>query len=468
MEWNQTVWEIQKADAVVFISWMSFLFVMGIVGNLLILRNYPWRQKNSVNIGLFIKALTITDLVSCVVIIPYSVLFELGLVQIQWVCKLSEMLRFFLVSFSNFLFVACSVERFLCICRPLKKLSFEQSTKLLIALVTLSLAVCWPAALIYTLYSQKARYYKLSQVSCFPVLSTGSTVFGVMLLMVFVTSSVIMLIMYSLIFTNIVRNNAKIHVHRQNDIQPSKSNSSQLHTAQLHTHAYQQKTLGQNQVYSGRLNKQEVQGRGSSLQIQNQKVQRIQVQCRQSNTSKNIHTDGSEIVHKTEQGESSVLTASSITSPDMFPNRTIRPSSLFSVVDPNSPVRKCDPQKADRHSNEASPRMPSSGCLHMYPTARISQRKKNRVKTRKGHCFHCIKVVTINNRTKLVLMVFGTSVVYILSWIPFWLQKLDLIPYQPIGHYFFFFNNSTNIFIYLMLNSKFRNNFRCKSANENA
>ena len=56
----------------------------------------------------------------------------------------------------------------------------------------------------------------------------------------------------------------------------------------------------------------------------------------------------------------------------------------------------------------------------------------------------------------LISMLFGVTLIFIISWLPFWLTKLKVITYDPILHYFFFFNNATNIFVYLIFNHSFR------------
>ena len=41
-------WKLTHPDALAgFIAWMSVLFIVGVVGNLLVLLYYPWKSGNS-------------------------------------------------------------------------------------------------------------------------------------------------------------------------------------------------------------------------------------------------------------------------------------------------------------------------------------------------------------------------------------------------------------------------------------
>ncbi|ELU00091.1 hypothetical protein CAPTEDRAFT_212223 [Capitella teleta] len=55
-------------------------------------------------------------------------------------------------------------------------------------------------------------------------------------------------------------------------------------------------------------------------------------------------------------------------------------------------------------------------------------------------------------------MLFGVTLVFIMSWVPFFLTKLRVINYNTVLHYLFFFNHASNIFIYVAFNRRFKKN----------
>lgn len=53
-------------------------------------------------------------------------------------------------------------------------------------------------------------------------------------------------------------------------------------------------------------------------------------------------------------------------------------------------------------------------------------------------------------------MLFGITIIFIISWIPFWLGTFGFIKKNLILHDIFFINNCTNCFIYLIFQENFR------------
>ena len=114
MQWNDTAWQRHRTEAIVFTSWMSLVAVVGIVGNSLILARFPIGKTA---VGFLVKVLAAADLFSCV-LIPYTVLFELSLVQDLVACKLLEFGRSFGVTMATFQLMVIAIEKYFVICRP--------------------------------------------------------------------------------------------------------------------------------------------------------------------------------------------------------------------------------------------------------------------------------------------------------------------------------------------------------------
>ena len=101
MDWNSTAWLVFGEEATAFIIYNLVMCVVGIIGNIIILLKYPI-SRNIRKTGIFVKALALCDLLACT-IIPYTVMFELSLVQNEFVCVCME----FFVNFLCRLQLSC-------------------------------------------------------------------------------------------------------------------------------------------------------------------------------------------------------------------------------------------------------------------------------------------------------------------------------------------------------------------------
>ena len=98
---------------------LSFFTVLGSVGNSMVLYVYI-RKRNKLASTVFIITLAGTDLMTCVVIIPYTMTVEYLDYYLKYdlFCKLYMFLITSNVPFSAFIMVAIAVDRYLCICHP--------------------------------------------------------------------------------------------------------------------------------------------------------------------------------------------------------------------------------------------------------------------------------------------------------------------------------------------------------------
>lgn len=192
-----------------FLLWMSLLFVVGVTGNMLILVYYPWRQRRHLLLhGFFLKSLTVTDFITCLVIIPYSVAFELNLVPNPSVCKAAEFFRYLTVSHSLLTLLGVGVERFHSVCQPLAPLTRSRSLAIVGALAMLAVVFAAPSLVNYDVMvelSKSRKYFVMNIASCYLVKSQLSLVYGLVLLLAYLATVITMLVLYTLVYYNIVR-----------------------------------------------------------------------------------------------------------------------------------------------------------------------------------------------------------------------------------------------------------------------
>lgn len=119
--------------------------VFGSIGNALVLIVFS-RTKEALTSTLFILTLAVTDLLTCAIVIPYTmIMLHLNFkIQYDILCKLYQFAITSNVPFSALLMAAIAVDRYLCICHPFLQIMNTRKAKIIIfllALVALSLGV---------------------------------------------------------------------------------------------------------------------------------------------------------------------------------------------------------------------------------------------------------------------------------------------------------------------------------------
>ncbi|KAL4221012.1 hypothetical protein ACF0H5_019275 [Mactra antiquata] len=121
---------------VAVIGFLSFFSVLGTFGNLLVLYVYV-RKRNKLASTVFIITLAGTDFVTCVIIIPYTIVLEYVKynVRLDFACKFYMFLITSNVPFSAFIMTAIAFDRYLCICHPFTHLLNKRMAKLVITVL---------------------------------------------------------------------------------------------------------------------------------------------------------------------------------------------------------------------------------------------------------------------------------------------------------------------------------------------
>lgn len=101
---------------------LAVLAITGIIGNVSVLLVYFRRRDNLVT-NTFIKVLAFVDLLVCSFVIPYTIVYELHLVKSDIACRVCEFIRHVCIFSSNITLVAVATERYIAVCKIGTKLN---------------------------------------------------------------------------------------------------------------------------------------------------------------------------------------------------------------------------------------------------------------------------------------------------------------------------------------------------------
>lgn len=238
---NYTLSELNDEYALSKVGGMIFvgvLMILGVVGNANVLFVYATKFKNS-NHRLYIISLACLDLVTCCIGMPF-VIVDLRyplLFTLVPVCKILRFLNYFMCTCSALILVVIAVDRYKKICKPFDPQMSRKMAKLacLIAMIV-SLCLAWPAPILYGHSTVDAEtiseYFKMdiniTGVQCFTEDRFKHTkyqaFFNIVLILVILTSTVILAVLYGLIGRKVFKQTKKFT--RKIKVSPAGQNSS--------------------------------------------------------------------------------------------------------------------------------------------------------------------------------------------------------------------------------------------------
>ena len=113
------VWQGQ-VELHVMMGVLAAFSIVGSAGNGVVLYVF-WHRKERLVATVFILALAFVDLITCIVVVPYTMYMEYSAFRMRHdvVCMTYHFLITSNIPFSALVMVAIAVDRYLCICHPL-------------------------------------------------------------------------------------------------------------------------------------------------------------------------------------------------------------------------------------------------------------------------------------------------------------------------------------------------------------
>ncbi len=439
---------------ITFIVCMIILAVMGFIGNILILFYFPGNLFHSFIANYFIRTLAGLDLLTCVIIIPYSIMFELSKINNRTACKCLEFLRYFLVGSSLLTLLAISIERYFVVCHPFKAFSSRQAYVVLITCMCVAFVFSLPAIQLYDLYDEEIADGVFA-LTCKPGSGWLKWVHGLVLLLGFVMVIITLFALYGQLYYTIL---FKRWIQPSFNVTPVTS-LPEIHTTKEDSSSHHNvKNGGCFQITAPR--EPTCMSPGPCLFFSRKAAKRNASKCASSNAG---------FRQSCCQSERSRSYMQYLEVPSLLNirrnHRQVHPLKEHDPVYQQHQVnnipqsrRSCwnqhDSHKTIRTETSATPQIE----CQLSPNQHDSH-KTIRTETSEAPQIKC-QLTTMRSvgrgHYKLASMLFGVSLIFILSWIPFWLTKLKVISYEPLLHYLFFVNNATNVFVYIIFCSSFR------------
>ena len=540
MEWNSTAWSAFESEATAFISYNSAMCLVGIFGNTVILLKYPVKG-NIRKTGIFVKALALLDLIACI-LIPYAVMFELSLIQNEFVCMLMEFLRHYVLSTAIIFLLMVATERYIAVCLPHIILT-KRKHKIIIAIILLvQLLLNSPVFFLTGINTSRSpaslKYYDMHVKTCTNDYTLNALGIIVIIgnLICFFGSSILMSIAYIVILRRLaikILKENKIEpriaiqsrsMERQNTAGPSipmhnlNTESGNIAFSSSQLLPLDEKILASSVACSTSLSNCEINhhGNGSNQSCKNQHVidaHRTKVSVpKSSKNNKIVHCSTSMNVSEYAAQNKRTITYESfqevespkvvcrngnqhatncakyirddkhaeITHSSQHSSNNLNQTS-FASVQPKSTLKTGSEKEInpERHRFNRDEKFPKTA--HFYKAKRNKKaHHEPKISTHETHITDCTtepseqqttstdvnKDITIEQQNKsrrlkrtfkLVIMFFIVTIVFMLSFTPYWLFRFGVFDYNPLLNYSFFINNCSNFFVYVFLNKHFRN-----------
>ena len=111
-----------RLEYIILAVMISSLAVVGILGNIPVLIVY-FRRRDNLPTSTFIKVLAVIDLIVCAFFMPYTIVYEFHLVTSDIMCRVCEFMRHCTLFISVITLVAIASERYFAVCKISTKLN---------------------------------------------------------------------------------------------------------------------------------------------------------------------------------------------------------------------------------------------------------------------------------------------------------------------------------------------------------
>lgn len=402
---TNALWEkrilIMTVDTVLFLILTGVYIVFGGLGNAVILTVYA-RRKDSYNQHFFIKTLAALDLFICVVVIPYTIVYELHRVHNDVICRLMETIRHIAILTGNSVLCAIAFERYIAICHPTRKLDQRAVRKIMIVLIIVTCVFSSPSPTIFTVTESNVNLYEVGTYCQFTTKILGilgTSIYQGALALLCMTGILSILVLYALIYRRLLQ---RVLLRRRNmsrPITPSK--------------------------YIVRKVKEGKDSRDETMDEQ----------CSNEN----------EVVLCLVENEAVLESKRSLQQKGMFEKKSTDSRNEYEDIE----------------SEARSKENPSETCIHIDGDSKLKNTDYH-LKSN-GHKNHFPKIkrnisrsrMKPNIRRKTSIMLFVCSIIYILTWTPFWLDVFN-VTQSLVLRYMFFIGHACNPVVYGIINNQVR------------
>ncbi|XP_074655741.1 orexin receptor type 2-like [Tubulanus polymorphus] len=149
---------MSPAEKYTLVAMLIFLSVLGTAGNALVVYVFSKRNDNQTS-TMFIIALAVVDMMTCAVIIPFTIVMEHYRFYIgnDFLCKIYQFFVTSNVPYSALIMSGIAVDRYLCICHPfLHAMNIKRAKIVILCLGLLSAVMGVIVALAYGVYKRVA------------------------------------------------------------------------------------------------------------------------------------------------------------------------------------------------------------------------------------------------------------------------------------------------------------------------
>lgn len=428
-------------NTLTFLVFVSLLAIVGIVGNALIVAVYVSNFRKFFH-SKYILALSIADLVVNVLIVPYSAVFQLRLVTLDFICHGMEVIRHTSVGFSNLILALIAMERLLMIWKPLESKAMSEKYKLIPIFVVLAISIVCsiPAGAIYQVTDKAYDFNGSSNSSesatepfcqyTTEILGKGmSEVYRNVLAFVILLEFLVMIVVYVLVYVLVCRQKLRLRRYSLNSV--TKTNKRMVtknsETSLTSSSAQNYESTDDQEILSDR---RIPQGNGiialNSTGTQNQRHEA-----------------------RIESSDTAIVSPVKVSLTSFTPRGKIKNERKSVSFDTDTTAIESGVEVEGFESETMS-----------SSTSGQAVRKRKRFRKKSSRNARPSRAIR-----KTWTMFFICTAVYLLSWVPFFFEIFNVTRIL-VFRYFFLVGHAANPIIYSVVNIKIRNAikklFRCR------
>lgn len=394
---------IMTVDTILFLILTGVYIVFGGLGNAAILTVYA-RRKDSYNQHFFIKTLAALDLFICVVVIPYTIVYELHRVHNDVICRLMETIRHIAILTGNSVLCAIAFERYIAICHPMRKLNQHAVRKIMIFLTIVTCVFSSPSPTIFTVTGNGVDPYEV-HVGTYCQFTTeilgilGTSIYQGALALLCLSGILSILVLYALIYRRLFQ---RVLLRRRNMSRPITPNKYVVR-----------------KVKEGKDSRDEP----------------MDEQCSNENEVVLCLVENEAVLEQKRSPQQKVLFEKKSTN-----SRNEYEDIEFESRSKENPCETCIYVNKDNKLRNSDYHSKPNGHKNHYP-----KNKRNKSRSR----------MKPNIRRKTSIMLFVCSIIYILTWTPFWLDVFN-VTQSLVLRYMFFIGHACNPVVYGIINNQVR------------